>query len=178
MDCKKIQKILQEVKAVREKLKIMNFRPAQRSVSTQICAEKVSKPDTSFVFITFAISNCWIFCLLIDSTRKSKSCFTLLFHRCEFCCASLQALDAQHYSHPVAVWLCADLFQPCFLNILLHCFPFLSSTSSRYLRISLVTRSSRAGCCLRRLWLISSSSGWLRLSACQRTLRSRRLRDS
>ena len=41
MSTKKITKILQEVKAVREKLKQMNVRPAQRSVSTQIFTEKV-----------------------------------------------------------------------------------------------------------------------------------------
>lgn len=36
MDCKKINKILQEVKAIREKLRLLNVRPSQRSVSTQI----------------------------------------------------------------------------------------------------------------------------------------------
>ena len=41
LSTKKINKILQEVKSVREKLKQMNVRPAQRSVSTQIFTEKV-----------------------------------------------------------------------------------------------------------------------------------------
>ncbi|XP_067938198.1 activating transcription factor 7-interacting protein 2-like [Watersipora subatra] len=44
MDSKKIQKILHEMKSVREKLKLINIRPAQRSVSTQLSVEKLQVP--------------------------------------------------------------------------------------------------------------------------------------
>lgn len=64
MDGKKIQKILQEVKSVREKLKLVNIRPAQRSVSTQISTDKVTIAKSYFYFLNLSAAGeckCWYY---------------------------------------------------------------------------------------------------------------------
>lgn len=52
VDSRKITKILHEVKSVREKLKTMNVRPVQRSVSTQIFSSKVGVVISTAVFFS------------------------------------------------------------------------------------------------------------------------------